>query len=111
MIPCRGGACLPVGGELVDAHDLPAGRQAQNRTNMYYVYAIKSVRVNYIYVGISDNPERRIKQHNKGYNKTTKPYAPFKLLRIEILADREQAREREKYLKSGFGKEYLKSIK
>lgn len=35
---------------------------------MYFVYAIKSISHNYIYVGISDNPERRINYHNNGYN-------------------------------------------
>ena len=45
--------------ELVDTHDLPAGRQAQNRVNilqeMYFIYVISSIFRNYIYVGISDN--------------------------------------------------------
>ena len=63
---------------------------------------------NYIYVGISDNPNRRIEQHNKGYNRTTKPYIPFEILMIEEYADRASARKREKYLKSGVGKEFLK---
>jgi putative endonuclease len=77
---------------------------------MYFVYAIKSEIRTYIYVGISDNPSRRIQQHNKGYEKTTKPYRPFKLILIEEFPDRTSARKREKYLKSGIGKEYLKSI-
>ncbi|PJA97150.1 MAG: endonuclease, partial [Ignavibacteriales bacterium CG_4_9_14_3_um_filter_34_10] len=47
---------------------------------MYYVYAISSKNRNYIYVGITDNIARRINQHNKGYNKTTKPYLPFELI-------------------------------
>lgn len=78
---------------------------------MYYTYAIKSTKKNYIYVGISDNPERRIKQHKLGYNKTTSPYKPFKALLIEKFINRKDARTKEKYLKSGCGKEYLKTLK
>ena len=97
--------------ELVYAHDLPTGRQTQNSIIMnYYVYAIKSKNKSYIYVGISNNPQRRILQHNKAYNKTTKPYRPFKCILIEKYPSRKEARIREKYLKNGCGKEYLKSI-
>ena len=78
---------------------------------MYFTYAISSLVKNYTYVGISDNPERRIEQHNRGYNRTTKPYIPFKILLIEEYPTRDEARKREKNLKSGFGKEYLKNIK
>ena len=77
---------------------------------MYYVYAIKSLNRNYLYVGISRDVERRLKEHNRGYNRTTKPYKPFILLYSEQFETRKQAREREKYLKSGAGKEYLKSL-
>jgi putative endonuclease len=62
---------------------------------MYYVYAISSLSRNYIYVGISNNPDRRITQHNKGYNKTTKPYAPFKRILLEAYQTRIR-REKEK---------------
>jgi len=97
--------------ELADTYDLPAGRQAQNRINkMYYTYAIKSRSKSYIYVGISDNTERRIAQHNRGLNRTTKPYKPFNTIILEEYSDRKQARKREKYLKSGCGKEFLKNF-
>lgn len=77
---------------------------------MYIVYAIKSLTRNYIYVGLTDNLERRLHQHNNGLNKTTKAYRPFELIYKEVLGSRPEAREREKYLKSGFGKEFLKSL-
>ncbi|OGY45051.1 MAG: endonuclease [Candidatus Buchananbacteria bacterium RIFCSPHIGHO2_02_FULL_38_8] len=77
---------------------------------MYYVYVIKSQIVPYIYVGISDNLSRRIRQHNKGYNKTTRPYKPFTVLLVEEYSSRIEAHQREKYLKSGCGKELLKKI-
>lgn len=102
----------------------PACRQAgwQTRTTyhladlnrqliMYYAYVIRSISKVYTYVGISNNPQRRIAQHNTGYSKTTKPYRPFEVILIEEFPDRELARKREKYLKSGFGKEYLKMIR
>ena len=78
--------------------------------NMYYLYAIVNKDKKYIYVGISDNYTRRIEQHNNGYNKTTKPYRPFEILLIEKFDNRIEARKREKYLKSGCGKELLKSL-
>lgn len=76
----------------------------------YYVYAIYNQDKNYIYVGLSDNLQRRMNQHNKGYNRTTKPYRPFKILITEKFEDRKETRKREKYLKSGCGKEYLKKL-
>ncbi len=77
---------------------------------MFYTYAIKSLNRNYIYVGLTNNVNRRLEEHNKGYNKTTKPYKPFKLIYKEEFVTRNKAREKEKYLKSGIGKEFLKSI-
>ncbi len=90
---CTGGeTCLPAG-RLVD--------------NMYIVYAIASVSRKYVYVGLTNNLERRLSEHNSGYNKTTRPYRPFKLLYSEQCSDRKTARIREKYFKSGIGKERL----
>jgi putative endonuclease len=119
--------------ELVDALDLPIGRQVQNpvfarkcrfdsninslsyfhsfQIDMFNVYAIKSETKNYIYVGLTSNLEERVKFHNNGYQKTTKPYRPFGLIYSEECADRQSARLREKYLKSGVGKDFLRSIK
>jgi putative endonuclease len=77
---------------------------------MFFVYALSSVNRNYIYVGLTSDIERRIFDHNQGYNPTTKPYRPFKTILIEEYNSRQQAREREKYLKSGVGKEYLKQL-
>ncbi|TFF37072.1 GIY-YIG nuclease family protein [Mucilaginibacter psychrotolerans] len=77
---------------------------------MFLVYAISSLTRNYIYVGLSSDIERRISDHNNGYNKTTKPYKPFKTILLEEYPTRTEARHREKYLKSGVGKAYLKKL-
>lgn len=76
----------------------------------YYVYAIKSVNKNYIYVGLTNNLKRRLAQHNSGKEKTTKPYRPFKIIHIEQHKDKNSARKGEKFLKSGCGKERLRTI-
>jgi putative endonuclease len=86
----------------------------KNQTIMeegYYTYALRSINRNYIYVGLTNNIERRIEEHNKGYNKTTRAYAPFQLIYKKRYPTRIEARKQEKYLKTGFGKEYLKRIK
>ena len=77
---------------------------------MFYVYAISSKVKNYIYVGLTNNLERRLDEHNSGQNKTTRPYKPYKHILVEKFETRLEARLREKYLKSGIGKEFLKRI-
>jgi putative endonuclease len=77
---------------------------------MYYTYVIYSLQRAYIYVGITNNVERRFFEHQNGSNKTTKPYRPYKILLVERFDSRAAAREREKYLKSGTGKEFLKRL-
>lgn len=77
---------------------------------MYFVYAIKSVQFNFIYVGMTNDINRRVKQHNNKQNTSTKFYAPFILIHSEKFDTRIEARKREKFLKSGVGKEFLKSL-
>ena len=77
---------------------------------MYIVYAIRSLNRNYIYVGLKGNLTVRFKSHNKGTNKTTKPYKPFRLIFTEEFESRAEARQWEKYYKSGVGKEFIKQL-
>lgn len=77
---------------------------------MYIVYALRSLNRNYIYVGMTNNLERRLHEHNFEEIRSTKAYAPFVLLYSEMMPDRISARKREKYLKSGVGKEFLKTL-
>ena len=68
----------------------------------YYVYALKSKTRKYIYVGLTDNVERRLGEHNRGKSKTTKPYRPFQLIYSELFSSRVEARLKEKFLMCGF---------
>ena len=77
---------------------------------MFSVYAIRSEIRPYIYVGLTADVKKRVAQHNAGYERTTKPYRPFKLILTESFLTRGEARSREKYLKTGVGKEFLKSL-
>lgn len=63
-----------------------------------------------IYVGQTKNVEQRLQDHNLGRVFSTKGYRPWKLLYTETVADRIDARRREKYFKHGVGKEFLKSL-
>jgi len=77
---------------------------------MWYVYSLISLKDGNIYIGISENPEERLKQHNLGMTHSTKPRRPFKIIYKEECGGRKDARKREKYLKSGIGREFLKSL-
>ncbi len=75
---------------------------------IFYVYALQSQVDFRIYVGFTKDLKNRICEHNNGRTKSTKGYRPWVLIYHEIAYSREQARKREKYLKSGCGKEFLK---
>ncbi|MCF6353208.1 MAG: GIY-YIG nuclease family protein [Cyclobacteriaceae bacterium] len=76
----------------------------------YFVYILKSEVNGKTYTGYTSDLEQRIKEHNSGKTKSIKPYIPYKLIYSEILNSKEEAIKREKYLKSGIGREFIKSI-
>ena len=78
---------------------------------MYIVYSLKSEKDGRIYVGFTENLPRRLKEHNSGKTRSTKGWIPWKVLYTEEVETREEARAREIFLKSGVGKEFLKSLK
>ncbi|WP_298237378.1 GIY-YIG nuclease family protein [uncultured Algibacter sp.] len=78
---------------------------------MFFVYAISSKTKNYIYVGLTQDLEKRLVKHNSKREKTTKAYVPFELIYSEQVETRIEARIREKYWKSGIGKEKLRLIR
>jgi len=76
----------------------------------YSVYAIKSIDENYIYVGMSLDVKKRLNEHNLGKTQSTRPHRPSRLIYQEFVGSRSEVRLREKYLKSGVGKEFLKTL-
>jgi len=85
----------------------------------YYVYVLFNPKKNFIYIGFSENLKERFLSHNKGENKSTKPYIPLELIHYEAYKKMTDAKRREKYLKTNKGrttlmtmlKEYFSSIK
>src|SRR5687768_17080590 len=77
---------------------------------MYLVYAIKSSRDGRMEVRMVVNDRKRLIEHNSGKTKYTKGYKPWQLIYTESLPSRLEAGRREKYLKSGVGKEFLKTL-
>ena len=74
----------------------------------WYVYILKSLKDNGIYIGMSKNPEDRLKQHNKGKTVSTRSRRPFVMLYKEEYNSADEARQREQYCKSGIGREQIK---
>ena len=93
---------------MAELVDLPTAGRRAGLKKMYTVYALKSKLKNYIYVGMTTDLADRVKRHNDGREKTTRPYRPFELIYKEIHFTRKDARIRQKYLKSGVGKEFLR---
>ena len=76
----------------------------------YYVYIRKSQVNGRLYKGMTGKIDARIKDHNSGRCKSTKPYRPWELVYYEEYKTKEEARKREKFFRSGEGRELLKNI-
>ena len=77
---------------------------------MFYVYVLYSKKHNRKYTGMTIDIEKRLKEHNARQNKSTKAYVPWEVIFKEGFKTRLEARAREKYLKSGVGREFIKSL-
>ncbi len=74
---------------------------------MFYVYVIENL-VEDVYVGYSTDLKKRLKEHNQGLNFSTRSKLPWKIIYYEACVDNDDARRREKYLKTTQGRRMLK---
>lgn len=75
---------------------------------VYYIYILRSLKDNY-YTGYTNNLESRINEHQKGRVQSTKHRIPFELVYFEGCLNQQDAIRREKYLKTTYGKRYIKN--
>ena len=75
----------------------------------YCLYILKSVKFERYNIRTSSNVEKRLKEHNTGKSKSTRPYRPWILIYIEEFSEKNQAYKREYYLKQPVG--YLEKLK
>ncbi|MEI6509295.1 MAG: GIY-YIG nuclease family protein [Bacteroidota bacterium] len=75
----------------------------------FYVYVLLSEKDNMFYTGYTANLKERLKQHIEGKVYSTKNRLPVKLIYFEGCLNQQDATRREKYLKSGSGKIYLRN--
>lgn len=76
---------------------------------MFYTYVLKSTKDYRWYTGYTSDLKKRLSEHNSGKNISTKNRAPFELIYYEACQNQDDAKAREKYLKAGAGKKYLKN--
>ena len=77
---------------------------------MYFVYVLQSQPTGHFYTGSTSNLEQRIVQHNSGVTRSTKNRGPWQLVYSEPWSSRSEAIRREKFLKSGRGREELSTL-
>ena len=76
---------------------------------MYYVYVLQSEKDKHFYVGYTKDLKNRLKLHNEGKVTSTINRRPLRLIYYEACLSQRDATYREKYLKSSWGKRYLKN--
>ena len=76
---------------------------------MYYVYILRSIKDRNLYTGYTNNLKARFKLHNRGKIDATMNRFPFEIIYYEACLNQQDATHREKYLKTAWGKRYVKS--
>ena len=74
----------------------------------YYTYILKSEKDKKFYTGYTKNLKLRFEQHFKGLVESTKDRRPLKLIYYEACLNQQDATHREKYLKTFYGKMFIK---
>jgi putative endonuclease len=77
---------------------------------MYFIYILQSQKDQSFYIGYSADIKRRLLSHNDGNSLATKHKRPWQLIYFEGFLDKKDAKSREKYLKSGWGRRTFKKL-
>jgi len=76
---------------------------------MFYVYVLKSLKDDELYIGSTNDLKRRLKEHQDGKSFSTKLRRPFELIYYEAYKNEKDSREREQALKlRGNARRFLK---
>ncbi len=75
-----------------------------------YVYILKSLKNDSFYIGYTTDLKRRFKQYNNGESQATKPFRPYKLIFYEAFLNNKDAKNREVYLKGGYGRKTINKL-
>jgi putative endonuclease len=75
----------------------------------HYVYVLRSEADGHFYVGYSRHLKERVAQHNAGQVPSTERRRPLELIYYEACRDQADATRREKYLKTAWGKRFIKA--
>ncbi len=76
----------------------------------YFIYVLESSKDGNLYVGYTNNLNRRFKEHNGGEVDVTKHRRPFGLVYFEGYLNQQDATAREKFFKTGWGRAHLKKV-
>lgn len=77
---------------------------------MYVVYLLYSQAFDRFYIGQTEDLKRRLKQHNDGEVKSTRPYRPWSIVYTETFPTRSQAMKREHFLKKQRNKKFYRMV-
>lgn len=78
------------------------------KVHYYYVYVLLSLKDNRFYIGFTEDLVTRFHEHQAGRVRSTKYRLAVKLIHYEAYIDKSDAKAREVFLKSGFGREQLR---
>ena len=73
----------------------------------FYTYVLENNKDKELYIGYTNNLQKRIEEHNKGRNFSTKFRIPFQLIYFEGCKNMQDAKRREHYLKTTQGRRFL----
>jgi len=77
---------------------------------MHYVYILQSLVDKSLYIGSTADLRRRLEEHNQGGSLASAPKSPYKLIFYEAFLSKIDALNREKYLKTGYGRRSIKKM-
>jgi putative endonuclease len=76
---------------------------------MFYVYVLRSNKSGRLYTGFTSDLRKRLTEHQEKRSPYTKARGPYELIYYEACINANDAMAREKYLKTGMGKRYVKN--
>ena len=84
--------------------------KADKAAVMFNVYILRSISTNKRYIGQTQDIDKRLADHNEGNSRYTKNRGPWVLIYSEKCSSRSEAMSREKFLKSGKGRDFLHNL-